>query len=247
MARNWTVLLWRPATQIFVGAIGLILLSLVCFRTGLTLAPTGMAFLVLITSLSLTGSFIGSFVLSVVAVGLLNYYFTEPLFEFRIDYPQDILFLVTFLATSVIVTRLVARLQRGAETLRENEAQWRDVFEHNPVMYFMLDATGTVQRVNGFGAAQVGYTVDELIGQSVLKVFLEEDHETVKKNVAACLQDIGRSHSWEIRKVRKDGTSLWVRENAKAVCTSDKQVIVLIACEDITERRRNRRGTARKR
>ena len=126
MARNWTVLIWRPATQIFGGAIGLILLSLVCFRTGLSLAPTGMAFLVLIASLSLTGNFIGSFVLSVVAVGLLNYYFTEPLFEFRIEYPQDILFLVSFLAASVIVTRLVARLQRGVETSRENEDRFRD-------------------------------------------------------------------------------------------------------------------------
>src|SRR6267142_4910125 len=45
------------------------------------------------------------------------------------------------------------------------------------------------------------------------------------------------THSWEICKVRKDGSSLWVRENAKAVRRVDNQLIVLIACEDVTERK----------
>jgi C4-dicarboxylate-specific signal transduction histidine kinase len=43
--------------------------------------------------------------------------------------------------------------------------------------------------------------------------------------------------SWEVRKVRKDGTLFWVRETAKAVPRVDGP-IVLIACEDMTEQRR---------
>ena len=34
--------------------------------------------------------------------------------------------------------------------------QWQQVFEHNPVMYFMVDPAGTVINVNTFGAAQLG-------------------------------------------------------------------------------------------
>jgi PAS domain S-box-containing protein len=127
--------------------------------------------------------------------------------------------------------------KRAIEALRESEKQWREVFEHNPVMYFMVDATGTVLSVNTFGAAQLGYSVSELLGQSVLNVFFEEDQDRVRKNVAVCLEHIGRTHSWEIRKVRRDGSVLWVRENAKAVRRSDSRLIVLIACEDITERK----------
>ncbi|WP_375786344.1 PAS domain S-box protein [Bradyrhizobium sp. Pha-3] len=127
--------------------------------------------------------------------------------------------------------------ERAVEALRNSEAQWREVFEHNPVMYFMVDATGLVLSVNTFGAAQLGYTVDELLGQSVLRVFAAEDHQTVQRNVAACLENIGQTHNWEIRKVRKDGSRLWVRENAKAVRRQDDRLIVLIACEDITERK----------
>jgi PAS domain S-box-containing protein len=128
-------------------------------------------------------------------------------------------------------------VQRATDALRESEAQWKEVFEHNPVMYFMVDADGSVLSVNTFGAAQLGYLVGDLLGQSVLKVFFEEDWEQVRKSVAVCLGNIGLTHSWEIRKIRKDGSALWVRENAKAMRRLDKRLIVLIACEDITERR----------
>jgi PAS domain S-box-containing protein len=127
--------------------------------------------------------------------------------------------------------------QRAIQALRQSEAQWKEVFEHNPVMYFMVDADGTVLSVNTFGAAQLGYLIDELRGQSVLKVFFESDRDAVRKRVETCLANIGQTHSWEIRKVRKDGSALWVRENAKAVRRQDNRLIVLIACEDITERK----------
>src|SRR6266540_2413480 len=119
----------------------------------------------------------------------------------------------------------------------EAEAQWRELFEYSPVMYFMVDPAGTVLSVNTFGAAQLGYSVSELLGQSVLKVFPAEEQHAARSNVAICLENIGQPHSWEIRKVRKDGSALWVRENAKAVRRADNQLIVLIACEDVTERK----------
>jgi PAS domain S-box-containing protein len=40
----------------------------------------------------------------------------------------------------------------------------------------------------------------------------------------------------ELRKVRKDGSMLWVRETARAVLPGGEPV-VLIPCEDITERK----------
>jgi PAS domain S-box-containing protein len=133
---------------------------------------------------------------------------------------------------------LAVRSQSTEARLRESEKQWREVFEHNPVMYFMVSPTGTVLSLNSFGAAQLGYTAAELIGQSVLTVFFEGDHDGVRGQLATCVKELGRSHSWEIRKIRKDGSVLWVRENAKAVRRPGNDVIVLIACEDITERRR---------
>src|SRR5467141_2266727 len=127
--------------------------------------------------------------------------------------------------------------KRAEEALRQSEEQWRDVFENNPTMYFMVDAAGKVIAVNPFGAEQLGYNVDELVGQPVLGVFYEVDREAAQRNVALCLEQIGRAKSWEARKVRKDGTVLSVRETAKAVPRANGP-IVLIACEDITEHKR---------
>ena len=42
---------------------------------------------------------------------------------------------------------------------------------------------------------------------------------------------------WEARKIRKDGTMLWVRETANAVSLK-KRPVLLVACEDITEKKR---------
>jgi PAS domain S-box-containing protein len=127
--------------------------------------------------------------------------------------------------------------KQAEEALRQSEEQWRDVFENNPTMYFMVDAAGKVIAVNPFGAEQLGYNVDELVGQPVLGVFYESDREAAQRNVALCLEQIGRAKSWEARKVRKDGTVIRARETAKAVPRANGP-IVLIACEDITEHKR---------
>lgn len=129
------------------------------------------------------------------------------------------------------------RTERADAGLLEAVKQWQQVFEHNPVMYFMIDPTGTVINVNTFGAGQLGYTAAELIGRSVLDVFFEEDRDSVRACVALCLETVDQSHSWEIRKVRKDGSVLWVRENAKSMLRAEGGPIVLVACENITERK----------
>src|SRR5258707_1233540 len=126
---------------------------------------------------------------------------------------------------------------RAAEESHGNERPWREVVEHNPTMYFMVDAAGIVLSVNAFGASQFGYAASELVGQSILNlVFEEDDKEFVRRKISLCLETPGRSNSWEVRKRRRDGTMLWIRENARAMRWSGDQLIVLIACEDITER-----------
>jgi PAS domain S-box-containing protein len=46
----------------------------------------------------------------------------------------------------------ITERRRAEAALRESEEQWRAVFEHNPTMYFMVDAAGTILSVNPFGA-----------------------------------------------------------------------------------------------
>ena len=121
------------------------------------------------------------------------------------------------------------------KALIESEDRYRFLYEYNPSMYFTVDCEAIVLSLNQFGAEQLGFTVHELVGQSILKVFHEEDKEAATLNIKRCVSNLGRLFHWELRKVRKDGSILWVKETARAVKGTDGRITVLIVCEDITE------------
>ncbi len=141
---------------------------------------------------------------------------------------------------SGVVYRLVGLAEditayKQVETaLLESERRYRALFDDNPVMYFMVNSDGKVLSVNRSGADRLGYQVDELLGQSVFNVFYEPDRESVRRNLQLCLSNLGRPMCWEFRKVRKDGTVIWVRETAQGVRDEEQVPVVLIVCEDIT-------------
>lgn len=124
-----------------------------------------------------------------------------------------------------------------SEELRESEARYRALYMHNPSMYFTVAADGTVLSVNDFGARELGYTVRELEGRSVLEVFHPEDRNAVRKQLTACLAGDGEVVVWQFRKVRKDGAVIWVEERVRATRDGDGKAIVLVVCEDITSRK----------
>jgi PAS domain S-box-containing protein len=122
-------------------------------------------------------------------------------------------------------------------TLQDSEARFRLLYDNNPTMYFTLSPDGTVVSVNQFGATQLGYQPQDLIGQSVLTVFKSEEHAAVLEQLTVCTASPLKVFQWEIQKVRKDGTTLWVKERAQAVMDHTGQILLLVVCEDITERR----------
>jgi len=123
------------------------------------------------------------------------------------------------------------------EALQRNEQRYRAMYDDNPSMYFTLDGEGTVINVNTFGAEQLGYTPDQLIGQPVLDIVYSEDRQTVMGHLATCLAKPGEVCRWEFRKVCADGRVIWVKETTRSVPGNDGQWMVLIVCEEITRRK----------
>ena len=130
----------------------------------------------------------------------------------------------------------IAIEQRQAEdSLQQSEERYRSLYEDNPTMYFTISADGNILSVNEFGAKQLGYSVDELVGRPVILLFYEQDKEAIQRQFAQCLKHPRQLSHWEFRKVRKDGTLLWVKETARMIHDSQGQPIVLIVCEDVTD------------
>ena len=127
--------------------------------------------------------------------------------------------------------------ERTAE-LRESEEKFRALYDDNPFMYFTINTDFTVLSVNQFGAELLGYTVSELTGQPLSKIFYEKDIEFAERNLRNAIKNYGQVFHWELRKVRKDGSILWVKETTRATKRSDGKILIFTACGDITDRKR---------
>lgn len=106
---------WRSAAPGLLGAIGLALVTLVCFLLQIGLATAALLYLMVVVLVSLKGSFVSSTVVSVLAVGCLDYFFTVPLFALGMNDLQGYLGMIVFLTISLTITRLVTRVRKQAE------------------------------------------------------------------------------------------------------------------------------------
>jgi C4-dicarboxylate-specific signal transduction histidine kinase len=110
--KYWVV---RSAIISFFGGAGIVLLSIGLFYLNLEVSPAGFSLMIAVVLLSLVSGFVGSVVLSVVAVLCLDYFFIPPIFSFSVGTVADMVAAIAFLTTSLIVTGLMARLRKIAE------------------------------------------------------------------------------------------------------------------------------------
>src|SRR5574337_118943 len=127
--------------------------------------------------------------------------------------------------------------QQAESALKASERRYQSVYEQNPFMCFTLGTDGIVSSVNRLGADRLGYLKEDLIGQSIGKLFDPRDHQPVLTHLKNCADSPYQLFQWEVPMLRKDGASLWVRERARAIHDQTGHILVLVGCEDITERR----------
>jgi two-component system sensor histidine kinase KdpD len=121
MQRFSTTEFGRTCKWCTFGASGVTLLSFIAFRLHLTFATTGFCALLLLVFQSLSGNFTSAAVVSLLAVGYLDYFFVDPLFSLEINSPLDTLGLAAFLITGLVITKLVTKLQHQTELSRRHQ------------------------------------------------------------------------------------------------------------------------------
>jgi len=126
--------------------------------------------------------------------------------------------------------------KQAEHALRVSEARYRALYEDIPLLYCTLDEQGRIQAVNAFGLEALGCTSEELIGRPVQTLFHPDDHTSVNERLTTLLAHPDRIGRWEFRKQRRNGTVLWAQQSARVVPGRDGRPMVLMVCEDITER-----------
>ena len=92
--------------------LGLITAS--AYALHLNSAATGFVFLMAVVLNCLDCGIAAAIIVSVAAVGLLNYFFIEPLLTFRVAHPVDIAALGAFLTASLVTTLLASKAREQA-------------------------------------------------------------------------------------------------------------------------------------
>lgn len=131
---------------------------------------------------------------------------------------------------------IAIRNAKQAEALSNSEERYRRLYQEGPSMYFTVDEDGVVRSVNRNAIDKLGYSEEEMIGNSVFSVFLDEDIKTIKHQMLNCFTNPERIFKWDLRKVCKDGSIISVSELARCVIDADGNKVAIIACEDTTER-----------
>jgi PAS domain S-box-containing protein len=215
------------AAQFLLGIAGVALVTFVCFRIGFGVGRTSFAYVILIALLSLLGSFGVSLVLSIVSVACLNYFFVPPLFEFRVDDPDDIVRMAVFLTTSLVVTKLLTKV-------RASEARFRTFVDHATDAFLLLDEDWTVLDVNRHACDALGYRREELIGKHKTDFDVGLDDTSIQRLKQRTIA--GDAITFETRHRRKDGTSFPVEVRVGQFEQRGSRFLCLV--RDISERKR---------
>jgi len=135
------------------------------------------------------------------------------------------------------VLRDISARKQAEEALRISQERYRALFESSPEMLLTVNAQGTLLTVNTATAAELGYEADELSGYPATLIAHPDDHGSMQQHFADCLSRPGEALRWSFRKMRKDGSVLWVREAARAVRNPDGQYDIVIVCTNVTEQK----------
>jgi K+-sensing histidine kinase KdpD len=116
---------WNAAAPWLLGFFGVA--ATTAAGRAMTLNPItiGFAFLVVVLIVALRGGLLASAATSIAATLCFNFFYLPPLYTFTIQKADDWVALATFLATSVVVSRLVlaARIQAERADQRRNELE----------------------------------------------------------------------------------------------------------------------------
>jgi K+-sensing histidine kinase KdpD len=109
---------WNPVIQFVLGAAILAGMTAVFFQFGFHLAIVAPAYLVLIVGVSLLGGVIPALGVTILATGLLAYYFADPIFSFAVASAEEAIALLAFILTTLVIVTIVHRIKASEAQLR---------------------------------------------------------------------------------------------------------------------------------
>jgi two-component system, OmpR family, sensor histidine kinase KdpD len=115
--------------RITSGIVAALLITGIAYRFHFNLSSATSIHLFLITAIALKWGFFEASLVSVISVGCLDYFFTEPLFRFYMSDSHDWVALATFESVALLVSRLSNEVSRHANESELHRARLQRLYE----------------------------------------------------------------------------------------------------------------------
>ena len=166
----------------------------------------------------------------------INFFFTEPFFEFQFSV-QDIPTTVAFLLSALIISSWSAARQRAENRLRDNEQRWHGLTEALPQLVWGATSDGACDYFSPQWTDYTGVPETELLGWQWMKVLHPDDREPTRKFWTDSVA--GRTpYDVEYRVQRKDGVYGWFKTRGVPIRDEEGKIEKWFGtCTDITDRK----------
>lgn len=134
------------------------------------------------------------------------------------------------------VFRSVTETVRYEQELRDSEARYQALYDLAPDIYTTINEKGEILSINQVGIETLGYSREELLGVHATKIIHPEDRDRVIAHIGKVFLSGKDDEGIEYRKVRKDGSNLWVHQRVR-LDENTQDPRLLVVCRDITVRR----------
>lgn len=208
------------------------------------------------------GLFPGLLAVALSAVAAI--YWIEPLGDFIIESPVELIGYLLFVLTNLLAVWICEKMHRAntravqaeasatmAETLnaqaaaiKQSEERYRAIFETAVDAIITIDEGGTIESINPAGEKLFGYRAEELVGGSVNRLMPSPDREHhdqylehYRRTGEKRIIGIGR----EVVALRKDGTLFPIRLAVSEMWLGEWRIFTG-QVHDITERKKMEQG-----
>ena len=120
------------------------------------------------------------------------------------------------------------------EQVRKSEERYIDLFENSPDMSHIINKAGIIINCNQTEATRLGYSKEELIGKSILKIYPPEYHKEAQQTLNDIFDRNKEIKGLEEKITAKNGELIDVSINASIILDETGQPLVRAVARDIT-------------
>jgi PAS domain S-box-containing protein len=181
---------------------------------------------------------------TVLSVALADYFWMEPAGRFGIKTYSDLMSILVFLASGILISYLVevtCRARKAAADLQKSESKYRELVQNANSAIIRWKRDGAIVFFNEYAQQLFGYGAEEMIGKNISMLIPEED--SAGGDLTGLVQNIvsrpERYANHICEHILRDGRRVRMAWTNRPAFDRDGQLLEMLAVGvDITERKR---------